>query len=108
MFHLSSRPIKLTIERCYVIPTNKRYALGLDPFLQAGCNKAIHITHDNVTFKINDEETCIHMSVASNYVDHTKLEIILPIEYDVNKMDKEVFTPEIHKCVLMRQPSALH
>ena len=56
--------------------------------------------HDNMTFKLNDEETCIPASFVSNSLDYAKLDIIPPTEFDVNNMDKEAFTPESHKIRL--------
>ena len=100
MFHLSSRSIKLTIERGYVMPSNKLHTLGLAIFLHAGCNKTIHMVHDNATLKLNDEETYIPTSVIINSLDYAKLDIIPPTESDVNNMDKEAFTPESHKIRL--------
>ena len=66
IFHSSLRSIKLTIERCHAMLSNKHYTLGLAPFLQEECNKEIHKMHDNATLKLNVEETFIHVSVISD------------------------------------------
>ena len=59
--HLSSRSIKLVIERFYVIPSSNNHTLCLTPFMQTGRNKSIHSMHDNATFKLDVEEACIPM-----------------------------------------------
>ena len=70
IFALGSRTFKVTITRCYVIPTNLHHDLGLAPFRRSGFQKVVHVMHNKVKITLDSWEIID--------LDHAKIKIISP------------------------------
>ena len=79
LFAMVSRTFQVTITRCYVIPTNRHYDLGLDPFRRAGCKKVVHEMHNKVQITLDSSNVIDFLiSVVLNHLDYSKIKILSP------------------------------
>ena len=79
IFALGSRTFKVTITRCYVIPTNLHHDLGLAPFRRSGFQKVVHVMHNKVKITLGSGEIIgIPISVVLNHLDCATIKIISP------------------------------
>ena len=54
LFTMENAKYRITIERCYVMLSNRHHTLGLDPFKKSGCTKVIHSIHEHVDFYLDN------------------------------------------------------
>ena len=82
---------RIFIERCYDTPSKKHHALGLAPFNKSGCTKAVHSTHENMEFHLdNGTKLTLQITLISNSLDSVSFEITPPAShYFSNKNNKE-------------------
>ena len=77
-----SKTFQVTITACYVMSTNRRQILGIDPFQRAGCKKAVHDMHNKVKIALDSVEVIdIPISVVLNHLDYAKVNILSPGGY---------------------------